>query len=413
MCHFMAALVKSEPDQTMIVKSLRRTALQRLWALPIALILPSCSMISGSGPSARAVNNVSGGIVAEAGIRVVDVNDTIARRLFISAHPPLFSDILGDGQLAGTIVRRGDVLDIAIWEAPPATLFGSAGTDTRMAAASTSISRGTSLPEQMVDSDGRIVVPFAGPIMAADRTPSEISRDIAQRLLGKAHKPQVIVRLVQNSASNVTVVGDVTNSVRMPISSRGERLLDAVAAAGGVKQPIGKMTVQVTRGQKTASFPLETVIRDPLQNIRLQASDIVTVLFQPFSFTALGATGANAEIPFEGTGINLVQALGRVGGLQDARADVKGVFVFRFEDPEALGVSRQGMRLTPEGKLPVIYRIDMKNPATLFASQTFPIRNGDVLYVSNAPLADLQKFLTIISSTVVPLYTIDALTNNN
>jgi polysaccharide export outer membrane protein len=63
---------------------------------------------------------------------------------------------------------------------------------------------------------------------------------------------------------------------------------------------------------------------------------VVTALFQPYSFTALGATGANAEIAFEATGITLAQALGRAGGLQDQRADVRGAFLFRLEDPRAL-----------------------------------------------------------------------------
>jgi len=311
-------------------------------------------------------------------------------------------------------VGLGDVLDISIWEAPPAALFGSAGADTRLATSSTSIARGTSLPTQVVDNNGVIQIPFVGGIRAEGKTLQAIAEDIRMRLARKANQPQVIVRMAGNAASNVTVVGDVANSTRMPLTPKGERLLDALASAGGVKQAVGKMTVQITRGRVVESLPLEAVIRDPRQNIRLQPDDVVTVLFQPYAFTALGATGRNEEIPFEGTGLSLAQALGRIGGLQDQRADAKGVFIFRFEDRAALGYSADSVvKTTPEGKIPVIYRIDLKSPETFFAAQSFPIRDKDVLYVSNAPLADLQKFLTIISSTVVPLYTLDALVNNN
>jgi polysaccharide export outer membrane protein len=146
------------------------------------------------------------------------------------------------------------------------------------------------------------------------------------------------------------------------------------------------------------------VIKDPHQNIRLQPDDVVTALFQPYSFTALGATGRNEELPFEGTGITLAQALGRVAGLQDQRADVRGVFIFRLEDPSALGLAPgTEIRTTPDGKVPVIYRVDMKNPATFFIAQGFPIRNKDVLYVTNAPLAEVQKFVNVLSSTIFPL----------
>jgi polysaccharide export outer membrane protein len=172
-----------------------------------------------------------------------------------------------------------------------------------------------------------------------------------------------------------------------------------LAAAGGVKQAIGKTTIQITRDGRVVSLPLELVIRDPAQNIRLQANDVVTALYQPYSFTSLGASGVNAEVPFEATGITLAQALGRIGGLRDERADVRGVFIFRLEDPAALDPAvAASARRTPDGRIPVIYRVDMSNPATFFVAQSFPIRNKDVVFISNAPLADLQKFVSIVSS---------------
>jgi polysaccharide export outer membrane protein len=219
------------------------------------------------------------------------------------------------------------------------------------------------------------------------------------------------VRLSRNATKNVTVVGDVSGSTRVPLTAKGERLLDILAAAGGVRQPVNKTMIQITRGSHVASLPLATVIEDPRQNIRLAPDDVVTAFFQPYSFTALGATNANAEVPFEGTGITLAQALGRVGGLQDFRADVKGAFIFRLEDPAALDPAlREGAQTTPDGRVPVIYRINMRDPATFFVAQSFPIRNKDVLYVSNAPLADFQKFLNIVSSIAVPVVTIKTAT---
>jgi len=40
----------------------------------------------------------------------------------------------------------------------------------------------------------------------------------------------------------------------------------------------------------------------------------------------------------------------------------------------------------------------MSNPATFFVAQNFPIRNEDILYASSAPLTDLQRFVSIVSS---------------
>jgi polysaccharide export outer membrane protein len=113
----------------------------------------------------------------------------------------------------------------------------------------------------------------------------------------------------------------------------------------------------------------------------------------------LGASGNSAEIPFESTGLTLAQALGRIGGLRDDRANARGVFVFRLETPAAVDPSIAATaRRTPDGRIPVIYRVDLNDPSSFFVAQSFPIRDKDVLYVSSAPLSDLQKFVGMVSS---------------
>ncbi|UZW55079.1 polysaccharide export protein [Sphingobium sp. JS3065] len=371
----------------------------------IASTLSACAVAPANGPSTRGIKQAESDESNSAGIKVIQVTDAVARRLLASKRQDLFSENLGEGQAIGSTIGKGDVLEIAVWEAPPAALFGALGGDPRLSS-SGATARGTSLPEQMVDSDGKIVIPFVGNVQAAGRTPQAIAREITARLTGKAHQPQTIVRLLRNATATVTVVGEVGGSARVPLTAKGERVLDVLASAGGSKQPVGKTVVQITRGQQVATMPLEAVIRDPRQNVVLRPDDVMTVLFQPYSFVALGATNRNEEVPFEATGITLAQALGRVSGLQDARADVKGVFLFRLENPAALSPEdRASARTTPDGKVPVIYRMNLKDPAMFFVAQSFPISDKDVLYVSNAPLADFQKFVNVIYSTLLPVAT--------
>ncbi len=148
-------------------------------------------------------------------------------------------------------------------------------------------------------------------------------------------------------------------------------------------------------------MPLESVLRDPSQNVKLHGGDIVALLSMPYSFTALGATGKNEEISFEAKGISLTQALGRTGGLNDSRSDPKGVFIFRQEGK----VAADGAGRTSNGgnAAPVIYRVDMTNPASFFLANKFMMRNGDIMYVANSPIADLQKFLNIVFSVAYPV----------
>jgi polysaccharide biosynthesis/export protein len=372
-----------------------------------AVLLGGCSTYPGwlasAGPSAGQIEQTATASPATSSIQIVDVNDAVARRLVASQKLSLFSEMFTASAQPGYVVGAGDVVEVSVWEAPPASLFGSGAIDPRSGPSTTRV---TALPEQMVNSDGHINVPFAGQIIAAGRSPQQIEAEVVQRLKGKANQPQVLVRVIRNNTANVTVVGEVTSSTRMPLTARGERLLDALAAAGGVRQPVNKMTLQVTRGNQVQALPLDTIIRDPRQNIVLLPGDVVTSLFQPLSFTVLGATGKNEELNFEAQGISLAQALARAGGLQDARADAQGVFIFRLESPTALDLNGRTVATTPEGKIPVIYRVNLKDPATFFVAQSFPVQNRDVMYVSNAPAAELQKFLNIVVSAIYPIVNI-------
>lgn len=371
-------------------------------AIVLCTYLTGCSIIPAAGPATSDISNGHGSETGKGNYNIEIVNLSPAviqhQRAFRTAHT--FSETLGTASRCGDTLGVGDALSVSVWEAPPATLFGGgeAGMSDVPAA-----SRTTTLPDQVVDSAGNINVPFAGSIRAAGLTITALEGTIVKRLAGKAHEPQVLVRLTRNAAADVTVVGDVSSSTRMPLTPKCERLLDALAAAGGVRQPVDKITLQVTRGAGAYSMPLDSVIRDPRQNVPLRAGDVVTALYQPSSFMAFGATGKNEEIGFEGKGISLAQALARAGGLVDTRADARGVFVFRIEDSRELDDSSASS--TAQGaakKVPVVYHLDLKDPAGMFLAQQFEMNDKDTLYVSNSPVADIQKLANLFYTVVFP-----------
>jgi polysaccharide export outer membrane protein len=275
----------------------------------------------------------------------------------------------------------------------------------RSSGGSAQMVRSTGLPEFVVPESGQISIPFAGLVRVNGRSLREIEREIERLLAGKAHLPQILVRLVRNATATVTVVGDVSNSLRMPLTPKGERILDALAAAGGTRQAVEKVTLQVARRDRVISMPLKAVIEDTRQNVILERGDVITALYQPFSFTALGASGKNAEIPFEATGVTLSQALGRLGGLQDMRADPKGVFVFRWVKPEAVDPGTSPVR-NRNGEFAVIYTLNMKDPASYFAMQNFVMQDKDVIYIANSSVAEIQRFTSIIAATVLPVISV-------
>lgn len=337
------------------------------------------------------------------GIQLVDVNDGLARKLAESKRLRQFADIFQSAGSNNYLIGPGDIIEVSVWEAPPAMLFGAVVLDQKAGPTTT---RMVTFPEQMVSPDGMISMPFAGRVLVTGRTTYQIEADITKRLQGNANLPQVLVRVIKNNTSNVTVVGEVTTSTLMPLTPKGERLLDALASAGGMKQSINRMSVQLSRENVTATMALDSIIRDPRQNILLKPGDVVTALFQPQSFSVLGATGKNEEIPFEAQGISLAQALARSGGLNDNRADARGVFVFRFEDANLVN-GNGPVAKTADGTVPVVYQIDLRDPASLFVTQNFQVQNRDVIYVSNAPAAEFEKFLRLVVSVAVPSVTLN------
>uniref|UniRef100_E6QUS4 Polysaccharide export protein n=1 Tax=mine drainage metagenome TaxID=410659 RepID=E6QUS4_9ZZZZ len=364
--------------------------------------MAGCAEIPSSGPSRVAItySNYSGSeaMVAKS-IQIVDVNESVIQQLLAQRKLNDFSVMLGTEPIENQYIGDGDMLQVSIWEAPSVTLFGYSDAKTRNLPSTAHI---TTLPDQMVNWQGKIDVPFAGEIQAAGKTPQQVETEIVNQLHNTS-KTRAMVLIANNASSNVTVVGEVTKSIRMPVTAAGEHLLDALAAAGGVRQSVGKVTIQLTRNDKYYSMPLENIIRDPRQNIPLHPGDVLTALYQPLSFNALGATSKSQEINFETQGISLAQGLARVGGLDDKRADVQGVFIFRFEAKDALKWPNKPVLTTPDGKVPVIYRFNFGDPASFFIAQSFILNNGDVVYVSDAPVAQLQKFFNLVFSIVFPI----------
>ena len=372
--------------------------------LKLLLVMPLLSgCVTSVGPSRHEVEKSSAAVTN--GLRVVEITDGLAQRVNVEEIKGNFAATLGNATPIGTRVGVGDTLEVTIWEAAPAALFGTANFDTGIGS-NVQASRPNALPGIQVGPSGTITIPFAGQIPAAGRTLRQIEEAIVGRLQGRAHLPQAMVRIARNATANVTVLGDVKTPQRVPLTPRGERLLDVIAEAGGTSQPLDRMTIEVTRGNAVQRMAARDVVRDPRQNIVMHSDDVVTVLYQPYSFTVMGATGKNDEIRFEGVGLTLAQALGRIGGLQDDRADPRGVFLFRWERPSLLGPVAAGAQSTPNGVVPIIYQANMKQPATYFAAQHFRVRDGDVIYVSNSRIASLQRFLGLLSSSILPVATV-------
>jgi polysaccharide export outer membrane protein len=366
----------------------------------VELTLAGCGTLPTAGPTA---SQVIGQQTRDNQTRfeVVDIDDRVIKALADASPDGVnqrFAPHSGPPQLK---IGVGDSVIVSIWEAASGGLFSPSMTD-HIVSGSHSIT----LPEQLVDRDGAITVPFAGRIPAAGRLPVEVQHAIEQRLGGKAIDPQAIVTVTKSICNTATVTGEVISGTRVPLSVKGDRLLDLIASAGGARSPVYETFVRLSRNGATATIAMERLISNPAENIYAEPGDVLTVVRVPQTFTVFGATGQNSEINFPAPTMTLVEALAKAGGLQDQRSDPAGVFLLRYEPPvvtEALG--RPPLGTGPNGTSPIIYRLDLRDAKAYFLAQRFPVQDKDVIYVANADLNELQKFFTLLNTLTGPVIT--------
>jgi polysaccharide export outer membrane protein len=377
--------------------------MMRFLAVPlgIALLLGACSALPSSGPSAGDIRGQAGDDLTRR-YEVVDVNETVVSLLLRRPTESFYARFGDYRPPAEPKIGVGDTVAVTIWEAGPGGLFSAPLATDRFSTGSKS----ATIPEQVVSRDGTITVPYAGQISVVNLTPQQVREVIEEQLAGKAIQPQVLVTVTRALSSSVSVNGEVAQGARIPLSVKGDKILDIVATAGGVRAPVNETVVRLSRGKRTASVPMTVITTNPRENIYLRPGDALTLLREPQTFMAYGATGRNAEIPFDAEGITLAQALAKAGGLLDFRADPEGVFLFRFEPEEHV------RRLRPEsalldrgGYIPVVYRLNMRDPNSLFLAQAIRVQKQDVLYVTNSQLTDLQKVLQTFQTVTSPVST--------
>jgi polysaccharide export outer membrane protein len=293
----------------------------------------------------------------------------------------------------------GDILTVTIFEAASGGLFIPEQGGVRPG-------NFVTIPNQAVDIHGNISIPYAGSIRANGRTPVEVQDAIVAALKDQAIKPQVIVSLVEQKTSMITILGE-GRAAWIPATSSPQRLLDVIARAGIPAVSIGGTGfgtaasgswVLLERNGRRAIAPFGALIYEPANNIYAHPNDTIYLYFEPQTFLAFGAVGAQQQIPFGTWRLSLAEAISRAGGLVDVQADPASVFLYRGEAREV--AQAMGIDCRPyEGPvIPVIYTINLRDPAGYFLASSFEMRNKDILYVSNAFSVESTKFMTWLNA---------------
>jgi polysaccharide biosynthesis/export protein len=363
-----------------------------LAVLALALVLSGCDLPT-SGPRGEAIE-------WKATVRLA-MNDSKPLPYCLVPVTPRVVDVVARNRerLAGRFADRrgpvtvligiGDVISVTLFESAAGGLFFPIEGGLRNGNFLT-------IPNQLVDEKGNITVPYAPPIKAAGRTPEAIQASIVDALKDRALEPQAVVTVVERRYAQVSVLGEVNTAVRYPASLSGDRVLDAISRAGGIKDQGQDTWVLVDRNHQVAVAPFEALVYEPANNIYVQPQDVVYVYREPQTFLAFGATGKQGQIPFETWRISMAEALGKAGGLLDERAEPRWVFLYRAERQKVAQELDPRCAVTTGPFVPIIYEVDLRDPPTLFLATQFPMRNKDVIYISNSRSVETSKFMDYI-----------------
>ena len=360
-------------------------------ALLAMAMLASCGL-PRTGPTRNEI--FSGSVMREGDAYVLAVDDRV--NTITGATTTLgFSDSFRNAGLVGSdTIQPGDVLSVAVWENIDDGLLVQTGQNA------------TVLQELQVDGEGFIFVPYAGRIRAAGNPPEGLRRIITEKLAEQTPDPQVQVSRVAGNGATVSVAGSVGAQGVYPIERPTRTLSAMLAKAGGVTIEPEIARITVVRGDQRDTVWFQDIYDHPANDIPLRGGDRIVVEEDTRSFTALGATLSQNRVPFDSQTISAIEAIARVGGLSSLFADPTGVFVFRNE-PEAVARQLVG-RPDLVGDQRFVYVLDLTRPNGVFLARDFDIRDGDTVYVTEAPYTQFAKVLGALTGSLASVETATA-----
>jgi polysaccharide export outer membrane protein len=337
-----------------------------------------------SGPNKAEI--FKGSVLKEGDAFVVSVNSRVTRATAVIPAFGFGSGFRNAGLIGSDTIAPGDTLSLTVFEnVKDDPLLGNTG------------QRVSSLTELQVDGQGYIFVPYAGRIKAAGQTPDGLRQAVTRKLDTQTPDPQVLVQRVAGDGSTVIVSGGVGAQGVYEIQPPTRTLAAMVARAGGVSLKPEVAIIRVTRGGQTGKVWLQDLYEHPNLDIALRPGDQITVEEDTRAFVAMGATGAQNRIPFETQTLSAIEALAIVGGLNTSLADPTGVFVFRNEPAEIANAVLGRSDLVGDQRM--IYVLDLTAPTGMFEARDFVVRDGDTVYVTEAPYVQWTKTIGAITGT--------------
>ncbi|MGJ8543830.1 MAG: polysaccharide biosynthesis/export family protein [Sulfitobacter sp.] len=288
------------------------------------------------------------------------------------------------GKSAGAktqIIQPGDILDVLIWDSGENSLLTSPG------------QRVADLSGMRVSQAGTIFVPYVGKIKVSGRSPDSARHLVQRQLEDIVPAAQVQLRMTEGRTNSVDLIGGVGSAGPVIMPDQDFTVLSALSAAGGVSGGMENPQVKLVRGSKIYSTSVDRLYENPALDTRLQGGDKVIVEEDRRYFLSLGASGQEAQFTFNRDKVTALDALSIIGGVNDTRANPKGVLVLREYPSNAVRADQSGPEHTR-----AVFTIDLTSSDGLFSARNFEIHSGDLVLATESAVANTRTILSLVGS---------------
>lgn len=276
----------------------------------------------------------------------------------------------------------GDVLSIIVWDHPELTApFGSFNNAQEQG--------------NVVREDGSIFYPFVGRLLVEGRTARDVRDQLARELSNFIEQPQLDVRVVRYRSQRYFVTGSVIKPGSFPITDVPVKTVEAIGIAGGLRADADLFDVTLSRDNQSFNIPLYEILYEGKVegNTLLRHGDILH--FAPNErrkVFIMGEVVSPRSIPMTNRKMSLTQALSEAGGIQEARADGRGVYVVRNSEYSGLID---------------VYQLDLSEAWSMALGDHFDLQPRDVVYVTAAPISRWNRWVSNILPSLQGLYSLD------
>jgi polysaccharide export outer membrane protein len=279
------------------------------------------------------------------------------------------------------IIQPGDTLNVQIWDSSENSLL--TGLDERVA----------QLGAIEVAANGSIFVPYIGDVSVIGLTPDLARKELQDNLEAIVPSAQVQLTMVEGRNNSVDLVSGVASPGTYPMPDRNYTVMGLISAGGGISTALNNPQIRLVRGGAIYGTSVDRLLDNPRLDTLLRGGDRVFVEEDARYFLSFGASGTEALHTFTKDRLSAMDAVSIMGGINDAKADPKGLLILREYPSSALGAGTRGPRQTR-----VVFSVDLTSADGLFSARNFQINPDDLLLATESPINDALTISNVVGN---------------